>query len=432
MNKIIVVEGMGDVVDRFYGPALHRLKEKLPDLEAICIDDTGYWTPDNERIRRGTLAKLSSWGIEFIDKSGRGSLEQRERYFTLRDAQVDAVIVATKDDSHISVAEHWLEGNCLQICIEKPLTDKASKADNLVSRRDDRVWAFDHYRARVHEQLGDKSFRRNMYVRLAGLKKMRFYYLEDRSGTDLEFLDREREQGRSNLNPNKNGPIEILGRQDSLQEGLILDMMSHMPALLKYFGKMESIEVDLIRAGKYRGVDFDDAKETEIRNETFAAVELRFHDHDDSLVAGEAYVGKGIRGSTEHDTLKGNIKLLELEGHNKKKYQFDFQNNQVLFVDSTATTIESNLQDHPHDYLLEDLLSEEDDREPLNMLLIEARDILNRMEDMRDKIKGKDLPTYLLGQKDMNDNITRHPPFLEDLLERGQAELPVIFKRPDR
>src|SRR5262245_20232951 len=108
-TRTIVVEGAGDIVDRGYGPALGKLKiENSKNLRVLVADRTDIWkaqesrSPGSLQKREKTLNKLKKWGAEFIDKSPSNATDYKN-YLALREAEVDTVIVATNDASHIDV-----------------------------------------------------------------------------------------------------------------------------------------------------------------------------------------------------------------------------------------------------------------------------------------------------------------------------------------
>jgi predicted dehydrogenase len=438
MSRTLVVVGIGDVFEKFYLPAIEELKSGGEEIEVFCVDDKSKWLDENVKKKRAnTLTKLENLKLTFVDKSDNISGGSR-KYQDLLHNYVELAVIATPDKTHIDVANEWLGGNCLVISIEKPIADKSADVDSLIDRlslvdpeRVD-VWAFDHYRAKAHEVLGETGRRTDLLELLeAPLKKVRFYALEDYSGTHDEYLAKERARG-SEIFPERNGPIEIVAREGTLQEGLLLDMMTHMPALLNYFGDVNSVEVQEIKAAKYRGVGYDDAIFAKIEGETFAAVKFTFSDDDeqnDGLIEGEAYVGKGILGSEEHKLL-GNVKLLELEGSTGVKLQLNFTENRIVLLKGGEVNpvAEGFQKQDPYLYLLRYMLFPVEGIEPLGMLPVGARDILRKVEEMRDLIAGCELPGYLLGQRENGDphgRVIRRPPSLEELL----SSLPALYER---
>jgi len=416
----ILVEGIGDVVDRLYGPALAKLKIDIPSIRIIYSDNSAYWpgVAGRPEKRKQTLETLKRWGGEFLDK---GDEEDNDKYLQLRtSAQVDTVLIATNDATHTELAEAWLQNSYTKIFIEKPLTDSKGKAITFIgnTRRADqlRVRAFDHYRARMHLYLQHSANMRTILSRLDSIKVFRFFFVEDHSGTDAAYWNSLKARGQA---PNdRNGPIEIECRQEPLREGLVLDMMPHMAALLSYFGHVGEISVDAVRAARYTGVDYDEKREVEIQAETFAAINFEFTDHMNKVVEGQAYVGKGVRGSKYHPNLEGNVKLLELEGTNGRRILFDFRNNIVSCV-NRGNSVDNigTLDQYPYYYLLQQIVQSKEpptdvaDKNSVTMSIKTGRRILEILDDIRFHIKPP-LQTYPLGNRE-----GRRPPYLEDLIE---------------
>jgi predicted dehydrogenase len=418
----IVVEGAGDVVLNKYGPALQKLRTDNNDLKVIVTDDSALWSdvPGLREKRTLTIRQLEGWGATFLDKSAESG---RSQYDELRKSQVDVVFVATNDQTHVSVAEGWLQNGC-QIFIEKPLTNNIDQARRLLGRIGSdnyRVRAFDHYRARVHLHLGSKEFLKMVLGRLGRITAFHFYLLEDHSGTDKQYrtsLDKERLEDR-------NGPIENERRQQALANGLVLDLMPHMPALLAYFGDPATIQVTHVRAARYVGVDYDDEKKTEIPRETFAAVGFQFKAHDGEKVTGDAYIGKGVRGSKRYPGMDGNVKVLELEGQNlrgsRQKILFDFRRScaDILHGKGTPRRL-LELERDPYYYLVKQVHVGDDKGTTLGMPVETGKRILEVLEDIRYSTNGE-ISSYRLGDKK-----GRCAPYLEDLIS-GSDRLPLLY-----
>lgn len=419
MNTVLV-EGIGDVVDKLYGPALAKLKIDIPSLRIIYTDNSAYWpgVEGRQEKRQQTLETLRRWGGEFVDK---GNGDDEKSYLDLRAGnEVDTVLIATNDATHLELASSWLQNSYSRVFIEKPLTDSKEKANRFISsinRNDElRLRSFDHYRARMHLYLQHQNNMREILRRLGALRVFRFFFVEDYSGTDKTFFESLKRRGLTPID--RNGPIETECRQDTLQQGLVLDMMPHMPALLSYFGHVGEIDVNVVRAARYAGVDYVDNLESEIENETFAALNFEFTDHTNRLVDGEAYIGKGIRGSIYHPKLEGNVKLLELEGTSGKRIQFDFRNNVVCCVNRNTTDDLGTLDQYPYYYLLRKIAQSEEppaeigDKNSVTMSVKTGKRILKMIsDDIRYHIKPP-LPTYLLGNQ-----LGRFPPYLEHLID---------------
>jgi hypothetical protein len=122
-----------------------------------------------------------------------------------------------------------------------------------------------------------------------GLAKVAFYMTEDR-------------------------PIE-LGRERSLQFGLTLDMLPHLPALLTYFGDVATIdEIRIIEAGQYsplQAVSRDGNTERDLTGqytaETYSRLRFTFEDYSGNgcRVPCVAVVGKGFSQEAKYLELTG-------------------------------------------------------------------------------------------------------------------------------
>jgi predicted dehydrogenase len=429
----IVVEGIGDIVSKpfGYGRALEKLKIDDPNLQVIFTDikENWYKSPDTNiaKEREEAIARFTKWGAKFIDKTPTNVQEYKE-YQGLLNANIDAVFIAVPDRFHITVAKHWLSGNCKRIFIEKPLTNDKKEAQVWLSQLTDedqkRLVAFDHYLAKVHAQFQYAKHIEMMWRSIGRPKNFKFYFLEDHSGTDQNYLQEVERKGRIN----KNGPIENEGRMDALQEGLILDLMPHILAVLIYFGHPQTIKVTEIRAAKYTGVDFDYNKPAGIKGETFAAIKFTFLDNNKKEVNGEAYVGKGIRGSKKYRSMDGNVKVLEIKGHSRARdgvIEFDFNNSVATEVKEKAQEPEPifDLEHDPYYYLVRDVVFRKLYRgTALGMPVATGNLILDKIiTEITSRINYESLPLYNLGNKE-----GKLPPLLEDLLPGGNQEVPSL------
>jgi Oxidoreductase family, NAD-binding Rossmann fold len=301
-----VVEGVGDVIRNFYDPAFRALRDRQ-NVRVTFADDTRFWGNDLSLASkmRGIIDSVRSWGAEYLDKSQPADLE------TYNASTPEVVIIATPDFTHVKIAESWLRKSAPpQIFIEKPLAASLSDARRLLGSilpYNDRILAFDHYRARLLPSRHQMDALLNFLGR--GVSKFKFYFLEDHSGADPTYPDA--------ATINRDGPIENEQRVKTLNQGMLLDGMPHMIALLAHFARVETLRVTRIQAGQYVGLDRDPDKRTEIGNETFAAAEFVCADFDGNRLIGAGYVGKGVRGVRILGTnFDHNVKLLDIEGLN--------------------------------------------------------------------------------------------------------------------
>ncbi len=426
----IIVEGMGDIVTKPFGyaRALEKLKIDDPNLRVIFTDVKEFWTRSSDpKIyleREAALTQLSKWGAEFLDKSASNP-EDLKKYKALQNASVDAVFIATPDRLHITTAQYWLTGNCKRIFIEKPLTNDKAEADKWLSNLQEedlgRLIAFDHYLAKVHAHFQYDKHIQMIWRSTGRPRDFRFYFLEDHSGTDRNYLKEVARKGRTD----RNGPIENEGRTDSLQEGLILDLMPHILAILIYFGDPETVEVTEIRAAKYSGVDYDDSQQAGIKRETFAAIKFTFLDHNEKKINGEAFLGKGVRGSKRYPKMDGNVKVLEISGlsrNRKGRIEFDFNNSVATQITSKDELPEPilDLEHDPYYYLVREVVFKKLYRgTALGMPVKTGGLILTKIiTEITSRIRGENLQLYKLGNKE-----GRLPPLLEDLLKDGANEI---------
>jgi len=251
------------------------------------------------------------------------------------------------------------------------------------------------------------------------LQGVRFYMLEDHSGTDETYRKELVRKGRTN----RNGPIENEHRIDALESGISLDLLPHLLAILYHVGDLRTIKVESLTAAKYAGVDDDDDKPAEIRGETFAAIRFSFLDNERRKITGEAYVGKGIRGSNRYPSMNGNVKILELRG-TFGSIEFDFNSNVESFINDSRVEPMMDLEPDPYYYLLRDVAFERLNRgTDLGMPIKTGALILDKIvSQITSRTNGVPLPTYRLGNKKKQTL----PPLLEDLLPRGSQALPPL------
>ena len=426
--NLIVVEGIGDIINKpgGYGPSLQKLKIDIPTLRVVFCDLSSEWRDSQIRKnRRSTIRWLTRWGAEFLDKSKPSQLKE---YDSLLEANVDAVIIAVPDSAHIMLAKYWLTGNCKRVLIEKPITNNLSEAqewltNDLYNSPDNlsRVIAFDHYRPRVHDRLCHRENLWFLLREIGKISKFRFYFLEDHSGTDTRFLTQLQNRGIQVVD--RNGPIEIESRVDALRSGLILDMMSHVIAVLEYFGAPESIQYKQLYPAIYTGVDYDYSRRATIETETFAAVRFTFDADTGNQAEGEAFIGKGIRGSDKYQQMGGNVKVLEIEGDTGNKLEINFREHVINTIRGGQRFFFQHLERDPYYFLLQDIAFKPEKGTTVGLSPEMATMILEKLMIVKAKINNEKLQTYKLG-----DRTTGRPPLLEALL----AEIPpVIFELPN-
>ncbi len=423
-----------------YGRALRKLiidkEHEERNLRVIFADVCEEWYKSADldllQAREKTRNNLKDWGAEFLDKSPSNP-DQRRRYDELLHGNIDSVFIATPDRYHIEVAKYWLTGNCKRIFIEKPLSNDPAEArawmlELAKNKRDrERLTQLDHYLLKIHAQFKYKEHLNQILAKIARVKHLRFYLLEDHSGTDQSYCEEATRKKRKELN----GPIEIENRTATLQDGLSLDLLPHLLAILSYFGDPRTFEVTELRPAKYVGVEYDDTREAGIRNETFAAIEFTFENFVGVTTSGEAYIGKGILGSRKYPSMKGNVKVLEVEGQWGSRIEFDFTNSIVSAITKSSPNSQAylepepivDLEPDPYYYLLRNVVFKRWDLgADLGIPIMTGAKILEKIvSEITSRTKTAKLSTYLLGNKK-----NRLPPMLEDLLAGGKNEIPIL------
>jgi predicted dehydrogenase len=387
----IVVEGIGDVVQRNYAPALKLEKERYGDrLEITFVDFGKDRTPEAAQRYQKFIDALTGWAI-YINKA---TAEGEEAYKKL---QPDVVFLATPDRTHVELALKWIEGenDCKHLFVEKPLDADLNRARALAYYVEDTpidVHALDHYLARFIP-VSFPSAMKTILTELGGaIKHLNFYLLEDHSAPYL-------------------GPIEKEGRSGSLQHGLILDLFPHALAILGYFGSVSTVEVTGLKVGRYTYEDENGAVQpTSIPRETFGHVSFRFIGRAGRPISADAYVGKGISGSAASGMPGGDVKLLELVGKNGRKCVFDLRNTSkggkgtitMVHRDGTSEII-NELLDEPYAVLINRtvdkyLKSPEKDLR-FSLTIDQAKNILTCIEEIMSLVSlfektGTAMPTY--------------------------------------
>lgn len=417
----LIIEGVGSVVENYYIPALRRLRKDAIPFDVSFGDDSSCWRNDPDKKGRigPVLAAIKEIGGSYLDKSDATDLRQWEAL------RPDAVVIATPDRTHVALALEWLARPVQPgtIYIEKPLDVSVDRARDLLEKigpDNPVVRAFDHYRARLLPTRDQFDMLGGFFKH--GIARFEFYLLEDRSGADPAFADR---QGY------RQGPIENEGRTVALREGLLLDLMPHVIAVLAHFGAVSTMELVSLRAGKYTGVDGHDTKTAGIDGETFAEARFVFRSHLGDQTEGVAYVGKGVRGigagQAQYD---GNAKVLILEDPNGRKVSFDFRKSgnkdpsKSVWVDERGEErYRFDLYPEPYYVFLKSVVSPVhfDDRIALPVEV--GKNTLQVIDDMRHPIlrrKGS-LDTYQCGIFGRRESL-----YLDDLVNM----LPVIYGRP--
>lgn len=311
----IVVEGVGEIVaDRYATELLIQYEKALKakkTLEVIFTDESKYWNHPNTSVdvlkkRRAFIKHIRSWAT-YLDKSTNTGRSKYQRLTT------DVVLIATPDDTHVSLALSWLRriGSCKQIYIEKPLDCSLRSARTLeyyAKFSDVSVYPIDHYLARALP-LANAATILGLLDKIGGkLTRVDYYLLENHAKAHT-------------------GPIEARGRTETLKHGVILDLFPHVLAIVNLFGKIETIEVEDIKIAQYT-FDTEDGcvMETAIPKETFAQIKfsMKALEKKGGNFSVNSVIGKGISGSEKFPELIGsNLKTIELSGTNKNRIVID-------------------------------------------------------------------------------------------------------------
>jgi hypothetical protein len=259
------------------------------------------------------------------------------------------------------------------------------------------------------------------------VRKFTFYLLEDHSGGDSKYETTLQEKGK----PQRHGPIENEQRVETLNGGIILDLMPHVIAILAHFGRVESLRVTHVRAGQYEGVDGDPHKRTEIKGESFAEVRFLCFDHTGKSFEGVIYVGKGIKGSRELGSeYNYDTKLLIVEGVDGNKIRFDLRSqgngaSEAHLVDKRGKTqLSFALNRDPYFTFLQKIADGSCVEDHLALNVEVGKKILEVIQDMRHPILRQERPlrTYACGLRGY-----RESDYLEDLIARKNNALPILY-----
>lgn len=281
-----VIEGVSPWAEQSYFPVVARLLSEGHIQDVHVTDDSRTYA--NSRKTQREVAKrkrdfkkkypqiLSH--VHFIDKAADDG--------AYNDLTAEAVFVVTPPISHAQIARHWVDrGDRTVVFIEKPLCVDTVDPDLEPLLASDKVYNIDHYlvRAALLASLCDSP---KLVGGLGTLKKLTLRMIEEGGIGDLD--------------------------RPSLKDGLILDMMCHLLALVHPFGALSSIDLDdhELRVAKC------DAAPEWYHYETFAEVSFRFRFHSTNAeVLAVATIGKGVARDAE-DPRPG--KYLELEGEDGK------------------------------------------------------------------------------------------------------------------
>jgi predicted dehydrogenase len=265
---------------------------------------------------------------------------------------VDYVFIVTPDRWHCKVAEFWLSRLSTEgkIFIEKPLDASIEAAEQLKAEVHNNtvVYGFDHYLASLY------PFLRRMRSSLKTIGEPKGLEIKISENTEIPFE-----------------------KADTLKEGVILDLFSHVLAVSAAVVEGKSAPtgailqkaelIDGARA-KYKGWPFP--------SETFARIEFLV---GDKRVTG--IVGKGIGERPDKQTI-----IYSADG---RRVEIDFQ---TYIVDGKGRNLES---EHVESFLEAVLKGDTPDSAPGVLSFDAAFEILKLLSHSRDKINMR--PDYDIG-----------------------------------
>jgi len=385
-QRVFVIEGTSDWAEKHYFPITAALlaEEKIRYL--YITDDSSTYPGDlkakNHVIYRkgwilNELQRLKPENFDdlldrviFLDKSDPQDLNEYNLI------QPDAVFIVTPPQSHAQIAEQWLARppGTAQIFIEKPIAESSSNGDFVSLSKNpshNRVFNVDHYllRASWLAAFCDSS---DVLKRLGSLQQLRMRMIEP--------------------------GIEDLEYRQSTSEGLVLDMMSHLFALVHLFGNISSISL----GGRNLWVSRCSTTPSRCKNETFGKVDFSFDFQPASSssttpMTGEASVGKGLNPS-QSDPYPG--KYLEIIGSNGQVVVNLGGDYTVKLVDGSkgATQWYGNLPQEPYYPLLREIINGSDLGKALPTFDVASK-VLEHIEKITGAISGVNIPSYSLGDE---------------------------------
>lgn len=315
VRRLLMV-GTGDVVRKFYLPALVEQKRLHPDLQVVFVDDSTYWSNDPVLVikMKSIYEEIVKEGFKVLDTAPQHFVDSEK---ILQEYAPDAVIIATPDKSHEALSLKWLKAtknssSLVPIIVEKPFSTDAKSANRMLTASasdGDRILALDHYS--MMTQLDDTQWAQAMEHLGGQITRIEFLAIEDRSGGHLGH----------HTGIDADGPVEREGRLRSLQNGLSADMLAHMPPSIAQAVDTRTLKLKEALGGIYTVSSKGKEVETALGAETFSATTFtaKLRASDDSVEI-RSYVGKGIRGIRsfmgQHD---GNVKITRYVGRNNKE-----------------------------------------------------------------------------------------------------------------
>jgi len=360
---VILVQGAGEWVEGAYRPTFKSLVQDGDSIRVFYADDTS-WKGEKGEPPSWT-EELESWEV-YLDKSGPKDLAIYRNILS----RVDVVVIATPDFTHSEIAKECVRKRVPTVFVEKPFDSHIENVESLLREMGflyliRAVLGVDHYMfyavklkdmmSQIEDHLGllfsitDSNFQNNLNGRNISEELRQEFenngiQLSDNANVVIEeennrwqITDRNktylvRKNGdklniyhlaldRIEFYMTESKPIER-ERERTLQYGLMLDMLPHMPAMLAYFGDVKTVDdIRIIAAGQYRPLisqDKDGNQYDEISswyvNETYVRVKFTFEDYSGNRVPCLGVVGKG---------LSKEVKYMEVIGINGNAVRID-------------------------------------------------------------------------------------------------------------
>ncbi len=263
--KIVAVLGAGQWVRRAYAPTLEFLQDRGMCATYFAYDGR-FGSPAGRADTAANVAYFERWGATCLD------IAEKENRARLEALSAHAVFVVTPDHTHCDAAEAWL-GRAESIYVEKPFDVDSEKIRRLLLKpHSEQIWGFDHYLIRANQFTLMED-----YLRLSD-------HLEGRIARFVFHM----------LEPSDDGLKE---RQHSIQGGMVMDMGSHVLALVIPFGDPRTVRLQSVKAGVYsqsKDVESDGREIFSKGRESFAEVRFRFTSIFGDQVDAIARVGKCV------------------------------------------------------------------------------------------------------------------------------------------
>lgn len=412
-KRVLVIEGFGDVTNRFYIPELSALAPELAGKANYQIVFSDFSNPNEsaleKEIRMRRVGEIEKRGFKYIDKR-----VSPEDYDQLRP---QVVVLACPGKFYKPILQHWMaKENVPRVYGEKPVGESLDAAYDILESlplHDPAFLAIDSYAYKI-KRTRDQAIADIEW--LGGIKHMRFIATENRSGSDKtskiveEFTHRD-------------GAIERENRVAMLGHGVGADFLPHFFAVARYYLDVSKLRPINVYAFRYRGVDGDPKKETEITKETLLHSTFGGIDITGRKVQGQLSVGKGIRVREVGQAAEDNAKRFELLGNNGRRLIFDLRGSgegagTARYIGNNGFRVrETQEESNPYRALFREILLAEIPKQPI---YIEDAVLFREKLILFTRAVGRDGPITVY-DGGMGGVFERPAPYLEDLLEGATA-----------